>query len=328
MCGFQGSKPLAPLAQDTVVPNSAAAAQHDHPSFDDLPVDDMQEFPLDSPDDISVVDAPKADAQGVEDGSVGSFGNQIDVPPPINVRRSGRNRTQTQRFVESLQQREEGLVAFVAAHEAIDPLLYKEDRDLQQFELDPIAFALKATSDPDTMHYHEAMKEPDARQFQVAMTKEVDDHTAKNHWKLVSRDQVPSGVKVLPAVWAMKRKRRISTREIYKWKARLNIGGHMQKHGVHYWETYSPVVRWTTIRLCLVLSLINGWSTRQLDFVQAYPQAKVSTDNVYIDIPQVDFKGQRKNFCLHVLQNIYGGKDAGRTWSLHLDAGLKELGFK
>jgi Reverse transcriptase (RNA-dependent DNA polymerase) len=55
----------------------------------------------------------------------------------------------------------------------------------------------------------------------------------------------------------------------------------------------------------------------------------VSTDNVYIDIPQgVDFKGQQKNFCLHVLQNIYGGKDAGRTWSIHLDAGLKELGFK
>jgi hypothetical protein len=28
------------------------------------------------------------------------------------------------------------------------------------------------------------------------------------------------------------------TREIYKWKARLNIGGHMQQYGVHYWETY------------------------------------------------------------------------------------------
>jgi Reverse transcriptase (RNA-dependent DNA polymerase) len=62
--------------------------------------------------------------------------------------------------------------------------------------------------------------------------------------------------------------------------------------------------------------------------VQAYPQAKVSTDNVYIDIPQgVHFKGNPKNFCLHVLQNIYGGKDARCTWSLHLDAGLKELGF-
>jgi hypothetical protein len=74
------------------------------------------------------------------------------------------------------------------------------------------------------------------------MKKEVDDHTAKKHWKIIRRDQVPEGIKVLPAVWAMKRKRRIATREIYKWKARLNIGGHMQQHGIHYWETYSPVV--------------------------------------------------------------------------------------
>jgi Reverse transcriptase (RNA-dependent DNA polymerase) len=82
---------------------------------------------------------------------------------------------------------------------------------------------------------------------------------------------------LLTTDWAMKRKRRIAPREIYKWKACLNIGGHMQQYGVHYWETYSPVVRWTTIRLCLVLAMINGWSTRQLNFVQAYPQAKLST---------------------------------------------------
>jgi Reverse transcriptase (RNA-dependent DNA polymerase) len=127
----------------------------------------------------------------------------------------------------------------------------------------------------------------------------------------------------------MKRKRRIATREIYKWKARLNIGRHVQEYGLHFWETYSLVVRWAMIRLCLLLVLLGGWSTRQLDFVQAYPQAKVSTENVYIEIPQgVEFAGRRKDFCLHILQNIYGGKDAGRTWSIHLDAGLKELGFQ
>jgi hypothetical protein len=88
----------------------------------------------------------------------------------------------------------------VAAYEALDPLIYKEDRELQLFEQDPIAFALKATSDPDTLYYHEAMKEDDALQFRTAMTKEVDDHTSKQHWELVSRKQVPEGVQVLPAV--------------------------------------------------------------------------------------------------------------------------------
>jgi Reverse transcriptase (RNA-dependent DNA polymerase) len=84
-------------------------------------------------------------------------------------------------------------------------------------------------------------------QFRATMMKEVDDHTSKQHWELVSRKQIPEGVQVLPAMWAMKHKRCITMRKVYKWKARLNIRGHMQKYSVHFWETYSPVVRWTTI---------------------------------------------------------------------------------
>ena len=34
-----------------------------------------------------------------------------------------------------------------------------------------------------------------------------------------------------------KRKRRIKTREVYKWKSRLNVHGGQQVHGEHYWET-------------------------------------------------------------------------------------------
>jgi Reverse transcriptase (RNA-dependent DNA polymerase) len=122
-----------------------------------------------------------------------------------------------------------------------------------------------------------------------------------------------------------KRKRQIETQEIYKHKARLNLGSHKQEYGR---ETYSPVVQWTSIRLLLVLSIIRGWSTRQLDFIMAYPQADISTDHVYIMIPKgFEFEGSRDMHCLHVLKNIYGGKDAGRTWNQYLVKGLKEMGF-
>jgi hypothetical protein len=154
MCGFRGNKPIAPLAKDMVVPESIATAQTGPPVPDNIPEDNAQDFPLNAPDDISLFGGHEGDPPNIEDGGVGPFGNPVGAPPLINVRRSSRNRTPTQRFIESLQQREEGLVAFVAAHKAIDPILYKEDRDLQQFELDPIAFALKATSNPDTMYYH------------------------------------------------------------------------------------------------------------------------------------------------------------------------------
>jgi Reverse transcriptase (RNA-dependent DNA polymerase) len=330
LCGFWGNdKREIPVVAPPVTSDRRVDAAEGTIGAEEQHTPVMPEIPDDPDGDNSVPGDPGDLDQGHFDDEVGPFGNPVEAPGPISVSRAGRTRTQTLRFIESQQQLAAGVVAYVAAHEAIDPLLYQEDHDLKQFEVDPIAFALKATSDPDTMYYHEAMKQPDALEFQAAMTKEVDDHTAKRHWEIVRRDQVPVGIKVLPSVWGMKRKRRIATREVYKWKARLNVRGHMQKYGVHYWETYSPIVRWTTIRLCLVLALVHGWSTRQLDFVQAYPQAKVSTENVYTDIPQgVAFKGQPKNLCLHVPQNIYGGNDAGRTWSIHLDLGLKELGFK
>ena len=56
-------------------------------------------------------------------------------------------------------------------------------------------------------------------------------------------DTVSEGATILPAVWAMWRKRQISTGKVYKWKARLNLDGSKQIKGVHYWETSSEAVK-------------------------------------------------------------------------------------
>jgi hypothetical protein len=147
---------------------------------------------------------------------------------------------------------------------------------------DPIAFA--ASSNPDIMYIDQALKEPDSEQFRQAMTDKVASHTELGHWQVRNRASLPPGEKVLPSVWAMRRKRRISTGEAYKWKARLNIHGGKQEYGVNFWETYAPVISWTTIRLFLVLSILNGWQTRQVDFVLAFPQADIECP-MYMEIP-------------------------------------------
>ena len=117
---------------------------------------------------------------------------------------------------------------------------------MQDMLANPLAYA--ASRDPDTMYVDQALKAPDKKEFLKAMQKEVDAHTEKKHWELVPRSAVPDGTKVLPAVWAMKRKRRITTREVYKWKARLNIHGGKQEYGVNYWETYAATLSWPPIR--------------------------------------------------------------------------------
>ena len=92
------------------------------------------------------------------------------------------------------------------------------------------AMALAASSNPDIMYVDEALRAPDRDQFIKAMEQEIASHTDNNHWEIVNRSEVPNGIKVLPSVWAMRRKRRLDTLEVYKWKARLNVhGGKQQK---------------------------------------------------------------------------------------------------
>ncbi len=126
----------------------------------------------------------------------------------------------------------------------------------------------------------------------------------------------------------MRRKRRISDGAIYKWKARLNVDGGKQEKGINYWETYAPVATWSSIRLIMTMAARKGWSTKQLDFVQAYPQAPVETE-LYMEIPKGFQVGEDKNkYVLKLIRNIYGQKQAGRVWHQFLIKGLTEkLGF-
>jgi len=203
---------------------------------------------------------------------------------------------------------------------------YDHSTDLTESMEDPIAFA--ASSNPDILHLQDAMKADDHKKFKKAMAEEVKSHEDNDHWELIKRDQVPHDTPILPAVWAFRRKRRIATQEIYKWKARLNLHGGKQELGVNYWETYSPVVGWPTIRMLLNLMILNGWVSKQVDFVLAFPQADIECD-IYMEVPQgFNVNGNRKTHCLKLKKNLYGQKQAGRVWNHYMHDGLIARGFQ
>eukprot|EP00957_Ditylum_brightwellii_P122592 9348623-Ditylum_brightwellii.AAC.1 len=91
-------------------------------------------------------------------------------------------------------------------------------------------------------------------------------------------------MKILDSVWAFKRKRDIRTQEVLKYKARLNVHGGQQQYRVHYFDTYVPVVTWASVRMALILSIINHWKTCQIDFVMAYPHTNIECD-LYMKLP-------------------------------------------
>ena len=63
------------------------------------------------------------------------------------------------------------------------------------------------STDPDTMYFHKAMREPAKDKFIEAMQREIQDHEMNGHWEIVSKAEVSLDTKILEMVWAMKRKR-------------------------------------------------------------------------------------------------------------------------
>jgi len=113
----------------------------------------------------------------------------------------------------------------------------------------------------------------------------------------------------------------------------------MQEEGINYWATYAPVVSWRTIHLTLILCLLSGLKSRQLDYVSAYTQAPLDCD-LYMNIPtgfvvksssleftRTSTKENSSAFLLCIKKNMYGLKKAGNNWFDTLRTSLLERGF-
>jgi hypothetical protein len=118
--------------------------------------------------------------------------------------------------------------------------------------------------------------------------------------------------KALKAVWAMKQKCLPGTGAILKYKARLNAHSGQQEEGVNYWDTYAPVVHWMSVRLMLILTLVEGLQSRSIDFTLAYSQADLDVD-IFLELPHgFRLEGfDEKEFVLKLHKNLYAIKQAG-----------------
>ena len=196
---------------------------------------------------------------------------------------------------------------------------------------------LSGKADNEVYTFKEMLKQPDKDQFEIAMYKEVQSMFDNDIWTKVTRtsmlrhydQELKSGKdikrKQLLMIWTFKRKRHPDG-SLSKYKARLCVHGGQEQHGIHFWETFAPVVSWMSVRTLLVLSKINNLHTKSIDFVQAYPQADIKV-TIYLHTPQgVSFGDKHQDVVLQLKKNLYGLKDSGLAWWEMISKGLLDLG--
>nr|KAJ0215174.1 hypothetical protein LSAT_V11C300121750 [Lactuca sativa] len=111
--------------------------------------------------------------------------------------------------------------------------------------------------------YHEARGIP---AWEEAMQKEITALTNNHTWDIVP---LPKGKRPIACRWVYKIKYRADG-TIERHKARLVAKGFTQKEGIDYHETFSPVIKFSTIRCLVSLAVKRGWAIHQFDVNNAF----------------------------------------------------------
>lgn len=172
--------------------------------------------------------------------------------------------------------------------------------------------------EPNT--YQEAMKGAYKDEWMAAMKEEYESLVKNNTWKIVER---PSDKTVIDNRWVFKIKEKTDG-SIDRFKARLVARGFNQQFGVDYNETFSAVVRFTSIRTILAVAANRRMKLKQFDIKTAFLNGKLD-DVVYMKQP-IGFSDGTDKVC-RLIKSLYGLKQAARCWAKRFSDFVKKLGF-
>ena len=169
----------------------------------------------------------------------------------------------------------------------------------------------------------EVKSSSDRVNWERAMNREMESLKSNQVWELV---EPPSDRKIIGSKWVFKRK--IDANGVVeRHKARLVAQGCTQKFGLDYEETFSPVVRFESIRTVVALGAQQRLQLHQMDVSTAFLHGEL-TEEVYMRQPEGFVEPGKEHLVCCQNRSIYGLKQPPRCWNHVLDNRLKEMGFK
>ena len=155
--------------------------------------------------------------------------------------------------------------------------------------------------------FEEAMSSPQATQWRKAMEEEIDSLKLNKTWELVD---LPDRRRPVTNKWVYKIKRHPNG-DIDRFKARLVARGYTQKKGIDYEETFSPVVKYDSVRALLAVATQQAMKIWQFDVKTAFLHGELE-EEIYMVQPEGFTEDAR---VCRLLKSIYGLKQASRTWN-------------
>lgn len=155
--------------------------------------------------------------------------------------------------------------------------------------------------------YDEAVKSSESAKWREAIEDELKSLNENGTWEIVKK---PARCNVIGSKWVFKIKN--PTGEEPKFKARLVAKGFSQKSGIDYSETFSPVVRYDSVRTVLSLAAIHNMEITQFDVKTAFLNGNLAED-IYMRMPEgVQCED---GYVCHLRKSLYGLKQASRAWN-------------
>lgn len=171
--------------------------------------------------------------------------------------------------------------------------------------------------------YTQALHSNDNQQWQASMTEEYLNHLENQTWSLVEK---PEDKKILHMKWVYTIKKD-EKGAVDRFKSRFCIKGCAQRHGVDYEETFSPVIRYSGIRVLLTIAVNKGLVAHHVDVKAAYLNSDIDED-VFVYQPEGFTVTGKEHLVCKLNKAVYGLKQAARQWNLKLKEVLSSLGLE
>ena len=177
---------------------------------------------------------------------------------------------------------------------------------------------MAGTLPPVPKTYEEAINSPNAKEWKEAMDAEFQALLTNDTWDL---RPLPPGRQPIQCKWVYAYKTKPDG-SLDRFKARLVAKGFSQTPGTDFHETFSPTVKYESIRLALAIAATTNMELRQFDITTAFLNALLHSEIYMQQVPGYIDTLQKHLVC-YLKKALYGLRQASHEWNQRIDAFLK-----